>query len=262
MNKKGSSDIFGILFVILVIIVLLFVVKFDFLGSVVKIRTYENPAILPLQTGTFNFAGYEGTYETPYLGSVSCSGRPGTFYCYPSGEGGNPEREMSFSNSLQDGQQLILGSSITAEDSSTENYIKTKITLPKGELKVYYDYSLYSHQPCQADAITFKIADESKSFRVPCTSGKDHYSNGAESFDLILTEEKEIEISIYTSGSGDYSTEGTLEVTFEVVDTCLEFDLNCDGTVSREELGLFITKWINNQVTRNKLGEAIVAWVG
>jgi len=41
-----------------------------------------------------------------------------------------------------------------------------------------------------------------------------------------------------------------------------EADTDCNGVVSRAELGAYINKWINGQVTRTKLGEAIVAWMG
>ena len=41
-----------------------------------------------------------------------------------------------------------------------------------------------------------------------------------------------------------------------------EADTNCDGVVDRSELGVYITKWLNNQITRTKLGEVIMAWVG
>lgn len=40
-----------------------------------------------------------------------------------------------------------------------------------------------------------------------------------------------------------------------------EADTNCDGIVDRSELGVYITKWLNNQITRTKLGEVIMAWV-
>jgi len=39
-------------------------------------------------------------------------------------------------------------------------------------------------------------------------------------------------------------------------------DTDCDGIVSRDELGVSITQWINGEITRTKLGEIIVAWVG
>ncbi len=39
-----------------------------------------------------------------------------------------------------------------------------------------------------------------------------------------------------------------------------EADTNGDGIVDRTELGIYITKWINNQITRTKLGQAIQIW--
>lgn len=38
-------------------------------------------------------------------------------------------------------------------------------------------------------------------------------------------------------------------------------DTNNDGAVSREELGLFIVKWMNNEISREELGHAIQSWV-
>jgi len=37
-------------------------------------------------------------------------------------------------------------------------------------------------------------------------------------------------------------------------------DEDCNGQVDRNELGSYITKWIANQVSRTKLGQAISAW--
>lgn len=37
-------------------------------------------------------------------------------------------------------------------------------------------------------------------------------------------------------------------------------DINCDGIVDRNELGDYIDRWVNGQVTRQSLGEVIMAW--
>lgn len=37
-------------------------------------------------------------------------------------------------------------------------------------------------------------------------------------------------------------------------------DTDCNGSVDRTELGAFIVKWINNQATRDELGQVITAW--
>jgi hypothetical protein len=41
-----------------------------------------------------------------------------------------------------------------------------------------------------------------------------------------------------------------------------EADTDCDDTVSRAELGVSISDWINGEISRDKLGEIIIAWVG
>jgi len=51
-------------------------------------------------------------------------------------------------------------------------------------------------------------------------------------------------------------------VTVDTGNCNTEADTNCDGVVSRDELGVSITQWINGAITRTKLGEIIVAWVG
>lgn len=52
-------------------------------------------------------------------------------------------------------------------------------------------------------------------------------------------------------------------IIWQIQSTCnTSADTNCDGIVDRTELGIYITKWINNQVTREELGQAIVAWIG
>lgn len=38
-------------------------------------------------------------------------------------------------------------------------------------------------------------------------------------------------------------------------------DTNCDGLVSRSELGTFITKWVSGTVSRSVLGQVISVWV-
>jgi hypothetical protein len=47
-----------------------------------------------------------------------------------------------------------------------------------------------------------------------------------------------------------------------VVECKTSSDTNCDGLISRDELGVAITKWINNQISRNDLGSIITAWAG
>jgi hypothetical protein len=41
-----------------------------------------------------------------------------------------------------------------------------------------------------------------------------------------------------------------------------EADTNCDGTISRTELGIYITKWLNDEVSREVLGTVMQGWSG
>ncbi len=64
---------------------LLFIVMIGFLlflfGSFLGIFSFglgsiairHDGQVLPVQTGSFNFAGYDGTYKTPWLGGLSSS---------------------------------------------------------------------------------------------------------------------------------------------------------------------------------------------
>jgi len=67
--------------------------------------------------------------------------------------------------------------------------------------------------------------------------------------------------------TGDYKF-GTMDIKTFSIDSVnivicnTDADTNCDGIVSRSELGVSITKWISNQISRDELGEAIMAWVG
>ncbi len=61
---------------------------------------------------------------------------------------------------------------------------------------------------------------------------------------------------------GDKSIKTIPTQTIQTIFCNTEADTNCDGIVDRNELGIYITKWLNNQVTRTKLGEVIMAWVG
>ena len=39
-----------------------------------------------------------------------------------------------------------------------------------------------------------------------------------------------------------------------------EADINNDGIIDRDELGIFINKWINGEASREALGMAITIW--
>ena len=48
----------------------------------------------------------------------------------------------------------------------------------------------------------------------------------------------------------------------KTVSCSTEADTDCDGIISRSELGEYISKWLSGQITRTKLGESIQIWAG
>ncbi len=48
----------------------------------------------------------------------------------------------------------------------------------------------------------------------------------------------------------------------KTVSCSTEADTDCNGIISRSELGVYISKWLSGQITRTKLGESIQVWAG
>lgn len=46
-----------------------------------------------------------------------------------------------------------------------------------------------------------------------------------------------------------------------VAPVCGTADIDCDGVISRTELGTYVIKWINNEVSRDSLGTIIQKWI-
>jgi hypothetical protein len=213
MRKQDKKYLILTVFVLSSIVFLLFF--FNIEQSVIQFRTHDNVAILPLQTGAFTFAGLQGTYETPYLGSIACTGAAGGYYCY-NRDGGNALNGDSFSNSLIDGQTLILSSSVSSQNDLFSNYIKTKVTLPKGNLTINYNYDIYSYYACPGTQIIFKAGDSERSFGVICASSKGHSRIGSDTFTIVLDKEQEVEFSVTSMmvNNPKQSSSGTMSVTF------------------------------------------------
>ena len=64
----------------------------------------------------------------------------------------------------------------------------------------------------------------------------------------------------YQFGTASIKTFPTQTVIIKSCNT--EADINCDKIVDRDELGIYINKWIEGQISRTKLGEIIMAWIG
>ena len=59
---------------------------------------------------------------------------------------------------------------------------------------------------------------------------------------------------------GDKPIKSIPTQTIQIISCNTEADTDCDGIIDRNELGVYINKWLNNQVTRTELGNVIMAW--
>ena len=164
--------------------------------SILTIRTYENPNLLPLQTGTFELSGFQGTYESVQIGCFSSSGSAGGYYINDNSDG-----NLAFCNSITDGQTLTLSSSNSISGSATggTNYIQAKITLPKGNVSVSYDYSASSYYG-DVGGVVFTINNEVKRYKTPFyrVAERGGSISGSDTYKLELEEETEIIFRIDT----------------------------------------------------------------
>ena len=130
---KKKLMILGIsLFLLIGFILILY---FKTSQAIVQIELQENGYIIePLKTGTFNFQGIEGTYETVWLGTLSSHGGSGGSITddYTIQIDGDNDGQRAISNSLDSNSKLILSSTnqIIGSSNGGTNYIEAKITLP------------------------------------------------------------------------------------------------------------------------------------
>lgn len=224
MKKQEKKRILNIFAITLILVAFLFVFMLQIRESVVTFRSYENTSQIPLATGTFTLNGYEGNYETPALGSISCSGNPGSYYCYSqAGLGGNPEKDVSFSNSISDGNTLILYSSASSDDTMIENYLEAEITLPAGKITGSYDGSATfssSKASTWGSLIVFEVYNKTYSKIIPPHSTSYSFSDN---FEFVLDTEKSVNFKIITKTGQPIgaSSQGELIVNFEPTQTII-----------------------------------------
>jgi hypothetical protein len=205
-NKQGMAINIKFILILLVVALLIYF-SIGNTGSLV-LRTYDNTATLPPETGTFNLMGYTGNYETVKLGCISAG--KGTYYINGVDEG------LSFCNSIYDGNSLKLYSKNTiagTQDGGT-NYIEAKIILPAGKGIANYDYSVSDYYP-DTSSIVFKIVDKSFTFRPANTGGKGHSISGTGFYEFELIKETEVTFRIETNTQRkNENSEGNLEIYF------------------------------------------------
>jgi hypothetical protein len=199
---------------------IIFLILYTTNQSIYKIRTYENPTILPLETGTFNFKGLTGTYETIGLGCYDSSGSAGGYYIGTEGNSNlNSDNELHFCNSLDSGSNLLLSSSnaITGSENGGDNYIETKITLPSGKIKINYDYSVTSYYG-DGTFVIFNIDGVQKRFGTPHfkTTERGGSISGSDSYEFELKDSKEVIFKIQTTTyQKNENVIGNMEISFE-----------------------------------------------
>jgi hypothetical protein len=192
--KKKYKNIPKIVGITTFIIVLFVILYFATQQSYLTIRTYDNPTLLPIQTGLFNLNGIEGEYETIRLG------------CYTAGSGyyiNDLDEDLSFCNSISTQSNLLfLSSSNTISTSANggTNYIKTKITLPAGKFKMSYDYTVKSYYG-DNDNVVFNINGYTKTFKTPhwSVSQRGGSIQGNDVYEFETTKEEEVIFMIETT---------------------------------------------------------------
>lgn len=216
-------------------LVVLLILGFALLQTNQSVLIYKGNVVQPPQAGTFDFAGTKGTYETPFLGSIS-SGSPYDLDDYNSVLRIPTRDSTSITNTIDSsGNYIKIYSYLTDEDSSNENYIKTKTKLQEGTLLVTMTYDLYSYYSNEG-YITFVVGKNKYSFATPSGSGNRWYLSGSKTISIDVKDGDEIELSIYGSGNtGKFSTKGTLDANFIPSIISTPEDNNDDSTQGEEQ---------------------------
>lgn len=244
---KRNLIISGI--VLFLVIGFILILYFKTSQAIVKIELQENGYVIePIQTGTFNFQGIEGTYETVWLGDLSSHGGDGTVIIDDDNDG-----ERAISNYLDSNSRLTLSSTnqIIGSSNGGTNYIEAKITLPAGTIKIDYDYSVTSYYG-DGTSIAFILGEETMSFGTPHFNVADRGGSisGSDTYEFELTEPEELIFRVETTTSQkNENVIGNLEVDFTARpnqityfrlanNTCQEIQLNAQDKTENDYLTL------------------------
>lgn len=213
-------------------------------GSIVEIK--ENGVILPLVKGTFDFAGVEGTYETPYIGCINSD------FAIINNDG---DGDLTLCNEIHSGfDQLKLYSKNQQTGANAyggENYIEAKIRLPAGKVTVNYAYDITDYYGAQAKVV-LTMGNEVQTFATKrfSTTERGGSISGIETYTFNLDNEKDLTFRIETSAPDKRtSAEGTLIIEF--TPNQVQHDVtpnNNDGQIKPVQLNFIdrINAWIQN----------------
>lgn len=175
-------------------------------------------------TGDIDVFGFDGTYETGWLGSVtsgqSISVNPITGECFDDNKqrcrsydvsiNGNNDGEIRLSNNFLSNDKLILTSSMNNDGKgfNSLNGISVKVILPPG--KINGECFLDNSARHSGDAYSSCLVNN---FKIERNSDKIN-----EKFEIILEEETEVEFKVYSRASNrGSSSEVRLTLDFEEI---------------------------------------------
>lgn len=244
---KKNLILSGIILFLLIGFILILYFKTS--QAIVKIELQENGYVIePIQTGTFNFQGIEGTYETVWLGDLSSHGGDGTVIIDDDNDG-----ERAISNYLDSNSRLTLSSinQIIGSSNGGTNYIEAKIILPAGTIKIDYDYSVTSYYG-DGSRVVFILGKETMSFGTPHFNVVDRGGSvsGSDTYEFELTEPEELIFRVETTtNQKNENVIGNLEVDFTpkpnqityfrlADNTCQEIQLNPQDKTENDYLTL------------------------
>jgi hypothetical protein len=203
-NKKGIGINIKFIAIALVIAAIIY---FGFANTGSIIQIYHVDTKLPLETGTFNFAGQQGTYETVRLGCINGDNMV---------VNDNTDANYRICNSYDSSQKLILTSSLDYSGPSSSqgnNYIETKIKLPAGRVNVHYTYEVNDYYSGQS-GVFFNIDDYSKNFKTSGSGKGGHTLSGSDDYSFTLNNAKEVTFRVETqAGQKSAGSKGTMEIT-------------------------------------------------
>lgn len=244
-----------ILVIILIALAFYFGKNFGLYSIIIK----YGEITFPPEQKTITWLGNNFNLFAPSFDALSCSNQKQ--FC------GCSDGEITISNSYSSGDSLILTSSMNGQYTSCGgNYITTNLTLLKGRL--YGKCTIYGSAPIQissgesggfckiSDLFYFgKIGNEFAWDKLGISEVNNNFS-------IILNEPTTLEIYLESASAAYGSGSSRMELRFDETICNTPADTNCNNIVDRNELGVYINSWIAGSVTRDSLGQAIVAWAG
>jgi len=213
--KKKNRKIVGYIGIFLFIAVIGFVFYFSTQQSYFIIKQQSDGYnVKPIDTGTFQFQGMNGTYETLYLGSLKSHGGDNTVVINDNNDG-----DIILFNTYEINNGILkLNSRIWTFDTSTpgSNFIEIKLNAKPGNYSVNYYYYARSYYG-DGTGVSFNIYDISKSFGTQhfLVSQRGGSIEGSDVYTFELTKEKEITFRVDTHvQSKQEEVDGSMDITY------------------------------------------------